>query len=146
MKAVILYDSGYGNTKAIAEAVASGLGAGARAVPVDGFEPGSIQAGDLLVVGSPINGWRPTPAIVRALGDLAARGLAGVKAAAFDTRLKLFIHGDAGRKITRALEEAGASIIGGPMAFYVKGTEGPLLAGEESRAAKWADELADAAK
>lgn len=48
MKAVILYDSGYGNTKSIAEAVASGLGAGARAVPVDRFEPGSIQAGDLL--------------------------------------------------------------------------------------------------
>ncbi|MFJ6078333.1 flavodoxin family protein [Pseudarthrobacter sp. NPDC092419] len=146
MKAVIVYDSVYGNTKAIAEAVAAGLGAGARAVPVAGFVPGSLQAGDLLVVGSPINGWRPTPAIASALGDLAGGGLTGVKAAAFDTRLKLFIHGDAGKKISRALQEAGASIIGGPMAFYVKGTEGPLLAGEAGRAAAWADELAAAMK
>ena len=141
MKAFVVYDSAYGNTRTIAEALASGLGSRAAAVPVDRFDPGSVQPGDLLVVGSPINGWRPTPKITKALADLASRGLAGVKAAAFDTRLKLFIHGDAAKKMSGALKDAGASIVAGPMVFYVKGSEGPLRAGEVERAAAWAETL-----
>lgn len=140
MTTIVLYDSAYGNTRTIAEEVASHLG-GAAAVPVDGFDAGALHPGDLLVVGSPINGWRPTPKISKVLDDLAGRGLAGVKAAAFDTRVKLFIHGDAAGKMTKALKSAGASIVGGPMAFYVKGSEGPLLSGEVERAAAWAADL-----
>jgi flavodoxin len=146
MKAFVVYDSAYGNTKTIAEAVASGLGSKAAAVPVDLFDAGSVRSGDLLVVGSPINGWRPTPKITQALADLASRGLSGVRAAAFDTRLKLFIHGDAARKMSRALKDAGASIVAGPMAFYVKGSEGPLRKGEVERAAAWAETLLSALK
>ena len=44
--------------------------------------------------------------------------------------------------MTAALTAAGASIVGGPMAFYVKGSEGPLLDGEKERAAAWAADLA----
>jgi flavodoxin len=142
MKAVVLYDSAYGNTETIAEAMASRLGRDAAAVHVDGFDADALHPGDLLVVGSPINGWKPTARITETLADLGRRGLAGVKAAAFDTRVKLFIHGDAARKMTKALTEAGASIVGGPMAFYVKGSEGPLVDGEAERAAAWAAGLA----
>lgn len=142
MKAVVLYDTAYGNTRTIAESVASKLGPGAAAVPVDGFDPGTLHPGDLLVVGSPINGWKPTARIAESLADLGRRGLAGVQAAAFDTRVKLFIHGDAARKMTKSLTEAGATIVSGPMAFYVKGSEGPLLEGEAERAAAWAADLA----
>ena len=138
MKAVVLYDTAHGNTKTIAESVASGLGRGASAVPVEGFDTETLHPGDLIVVGSPINGWKPTARITEMLADLGRRGLTGVKAAAFDTRVKLFIHGDAAGKITRALEAAGASIVGGPAAFYVKGSEGPLIEGEAERAAAWA--------
>ncbi|UUL75181.1 flavodoxin family protein [Pseudarthrobacter sp. Fe7] len=141
MKAVVLYDTAYGNTRTIAESVASKLGSGAAAVQVDGFDPGILHPGDLLVVGSPINGWKPTARIAESLADLGRRGLAGVKAAAFDTRVKLFIHGDAAKKMTKALTEAGATIVAEPMAFYVKGSEGPLLEGEEERAAAWAADL-----
>ena len=142
MKAVVLYDTAYGNTRTIAESVASGLGRGAAAVPVGGFDPGALHPGDLLVVGSPINGWKPTARITEALAELGRRGLTGVKAAAFDTRVKMFIHGDAARKIAKALAAAGAGIIGEPMAFYVKGSEGPLIDGEAERAAAWAAGLA----
>ncbi|VXC23040.1 Flavodoxin [Arthrobacter sp. 9AX] len=141
MKTVIVYDSAFGNTKAIADTLVSRLGSKATAVPVDRFDARQIRAGDLLVIGSPINGWRPTPKITKALVELAARGLSGVRAAAFDTRVKLFIHGDAAKKITRTLKAAGASIVTGPMAFYVKGSEGPLLGGETERAASWAGDL-----
>lgn len=141
MKAVVVYDSAYGNTRAIAEALASRLGSKAAALPVDRFNAGKVRAGDLLVVGSPINGWQPTPKIMKALADLGAGGLTGVRAAAFDTRVKLFIHGDAAKKITRVLQDAGASIIAPPMPFYVKGSEGPLLPGEEERATVWAERI-----
>jgi flavodoxin len=142
MKAVIVYDSAYGNTKAIAEAVASGLGsANASTVPAAEFRRGDVSAGDLLVVGSPINGWRPTPKTMQALTDVGTQGLSGILAAAFDTRVKLFIHGDAAKKISHQLKSAGATLVSKPMPFYVGGTEGPLLAGETERARTWGGEL-----
>ncbi|AXJ09183.1 flavodoxin domain-containing protein [Arthrobacter sp. PM3] len=142
MKAFIVYDSAYGNTKAVAEEVAGALeGLDAAAVPVGDFNPADLAAGDLLVVGSPINGWRPTPKITALLSGFGADRLTGVKAAAYDTRLRMFIHGDAARKITHALRAGGADIISEPMPFYVGGTKGPLRSGEIDKAGSWARTL-----
>jgi flavodoxin len=145
MKGYVVYDSAFGNTQAVAEAIAEGLKPiRAAAVSVADFKPGSLAGGDLLVVGSPINGWRPTPKITELLGQLGNGKLKGIKAAAFDTRVRFFIHGDAARKITKLLTEGGAHIISHPTPFYVRGTEGPLRAGELDRAATWARNLASA--
>ncbi|GAA2141930.1 MULTISPECIES: flavodoxin family protein [Arthrobacter] len=142
MKAFIVYDSAFGNTKAVAEAVAGELeGLDAAAVPVDDFNAGELAAGDLLVVGSPINGWRPTPKVTALLSGLGKDRLTGVKAAAFDTRVRMFIHGDAAKKITHALRSGGADIISEPMPFYVGGTKGPLRSGEIEKAGSWAKTL-----
>ncbi|BCW73266.1 flavodoxin domain-containing protein [Arthrobacter sp. NicSoilB8] len=142
MKAFIVYDSAFGNTKAVAEAVAAQLeGLDAAAVPVDEFDSGELAAGDLFVVGSPINGWRPTPKVTALLSGLGKDRLTGVKAAAFDTRLRMFIHGDAAKKITHALRAGGADIIAEPMPFYVGGTKGPLRSGEIDKAGNWAKAL-----
>lgn len=48
---------------------------------------------------------------------------------------------DAAGKISRALQDAGAGIVARPMAFYVKGGEGPLLTGEAERAIAWAESI-----
>lgn len=145
MKAHIVFDSAYGNTKAVAEAIAQGLRpVRAAAVSVTDFNPGNLSAGDLLIVGSPINGWRPTPKITELLGQLGNGKLQGIKAAAFDTRVRFFIHGDAAKKITKLLKEGGANIISAPAPFYVQGTEGPLRDGELEKAADWARSLASA--
>ena len=142
MKAHIVYDSAFGNTKAVAEAVARALKPlRASAVSVNEFDPGTLAAEDLLVVGSPINGWRPTQKITQLLGQLAEGRLKGVYAAAFDTRVRFFIHGDAAKKITRLLKEGGADIISNPAPFYVRGSEGPLRNGELEKAASWANTL-----
>jgi flavodoxin len=139
---MVVYDSAYGNTKSVAEAIAGSLGAlQATSVPVDDFTPGSIGAGDLLVLGSPVNGWRPTPKITELLSTLRGGALSGVKAAAFDTRVRLFIHGDAAKKISHALKAGGADIIADPKPFYVLGSEGPLLDGEVEKAGDWARTL-----
>ena len=67
--------------------------------------------------------------------------LKGIKAATFDTRVKIFIHGDAAKKISQKLKEAGAEIITEPLAFYVRGKEGPLFEGEKEKAMEWAGTL-----
>ena len=142
MKAVVLYDSAYGNTRRIAEAIAASLeGVDAAAKEVPAFRADELQAGDLLVVGSPVNGWRPTPIITAALEALGPDQLRGIKAAAFDTRVRLFIHGDAARKLCDELGSRGAEIISAPQPFYVKGTEGPLRSGEVEKAEFWARSL-----
>ena len=142
MKAVVLYDSAYGNTRRIAEAIAASLeGVDAQAVQVPDFSPESLAPGDLLVVGSPINGWRPTPIISAALEALDREQLRGIRAAAFDTRVRLFIHGDAAGKLSKELGSRGAEIISAPQPFYVKGTEGPLQDGEVEKAEFWARSL-----
>jgi len=142
MKAHVVYDSAFGNTKSVAEAVAGSLGdLDATPVSVNDFHPEDLAAGDLLVVGSPINGWRPTPEITELLSALGDGHLDGVKAAAFDTRIRMFVHGDAAKKMAHALRESGAVIISEPMPFYVQGSEGPLRPGEIEKAARWGRSL-----
>lgn len=67
--------------------------------------------------------------------------MVGKKAASFDTRLKLFIHGEAAIKIANALKKAGAEIVGKPGAFFVKTKEGPMVDGEIEKAKDWAKRL-----
>lgn len=145
MRAHIVYDSAFGNTKSVAEAVAGSLGALATSpVPVADFQPMDLVAGDLLILGSPINGWRPTPKIAELLNALGDGHLKGVKAAAFDTRVRMFIHGDAAKKMAHTLRDQGADLISEPMPFYVQGSEGPLRPGEIEKAARWGKSLLEA--
>jgi len=144
MSSLVLFDSNYGNTKIIAETIAARLGA--AAVSVAGLSPSNLAGVDLLVVGSPIIGWKPSEKMRGFLAGLADGSLRGVKAAAFDTRVRLFIHGDAARKISHALEQAGARIVARPQGFIVDGREGPLAEGEVEKAAAWAGSIAVAVK
>lgn len=139
MNALVLYDTNFGNTRKVAEAIAETLGG--RAVSVSEASAGEMGKAGLLVVGSPIVGWKPTEKMIAFLAGLGAGQLKSVKAAAFDTRVKLFIHGDAAGKIIHSLEGAGAQIVGPPGLFYVKGKEGPVLDGEIEKARAWAESL-----
>lgn len=141
MKSLVVYDSVHGNTKIIAETVAKELGSEARVVSVSDFKPEDLKGVKLLVVGSPILGWRPSGKTSAFLSKLASGSLKGVKAAAFDTRMTLFFHGDAAGKIAAELARAGAVINSDAMGFKVKGREGPLLEGEVERATAWARSL-----
>ena len=141
MRALVLYDSYFGNTKTIAEAISIELGENVSTTAITDFQEIALANIDLLVVGSPIIGWKPSEKIAGFLEKLHKDQLQGVKAAAFDTRVKLFIHGDAASKISAALKNAGAAIISPPHAFYVQGKEGPLLNGEVERAKEWAKSI-----
>lgn len=140
--ALVIYDSTYGNTRLVAETIAATLGPDAQCIAVDDVQTGKIPEG-LLIVGCPINAWRPTPKIIKLLSDLSSVGLTGVRAAAFDTRIDSFFSGNAAKRISGGLKSAGAIIISSPQAFYVKDTRGPLAAGQLDKAKSWAKALAE---
>lgn len=156
MKAMVVYDSAYGNTEQIAQAIGEALGAQAEVetLRVGDVRPQQLTAVDLLIVGSPTQKFRPTPATTNLLKAIPSNGLQGTKVAAFDTRFteeavdkvrvlaffaKMF--GYAAQPIADRLEKKGGELVVAPEGFYVGDTEGPLLDGELERAADWARQI-----
>ncbi len=134
---LIIYDSNYGNTKLIAESIAKTLGSNTKCVSVNDLQTTDLRY-DLIIIGCPINVWRPTPGIATFLKSLAPSQLTGKKAAAFDTRVKSIFSGNAAKRIGKALADSGANLIVPPIGFYVEGNKGPLLENELERAVSWA--------
>ncbi|MBI3135370.1 MAG: flavodoxin-like domain-containing protein [Bacteroidetes bacterium] len=141
MKTLVIYDSNYGNTRLIARAIAVSMGNDTVLRSTENLIESDLKEADLLIAGSPIIGWRPTQKLASLLDDLPANALAGKKVAAFDTRVRLFIHGNAAKRIAKTLESKGGDLVLPPMGFDVKGKEGPLFEGEIERAGEWAREL-----
>lgn len=137
MKSIVVFDSNYGNTKKIADIIAKTLEA--KSISVSDVSANNLESLDLLIVGCPIIGWMPTQKMQTFLSKLNHETISGVKFATFDTRVKLFIHGDAMKKIASKLTSLGAIQITDPMAFYVKNKEGTLLEGETTKATTWAE-------
>jgi len=148
MKTLVIYDSVFGNTGKIAQAIAAALGT--QAVPVSQADAGQLRDIDLLVVGSPTRGFRPTEGISKLLNGLPKNHLAGVRVATFDTRIVLetidskalrFLvdkGGYAANTIAKTLEKKGGQLAASPEGFFVTGEQGPLKDGELERAADWA--------
>ena len=161
MKAMVIYDSQFGNTEQIARAIADGLTLAAADAPevdvrkIGDARPDQLAGLNVLVVGSPTQRFSSTTAMRDFLKDIPKKALAGVSVAGFDTRLteeELHSHGAmlgklvdwfgyAAPRISEGLEKRGGRMAMPPEGFYVGGTEGPLLEGELERAAAWAQKI-----
>ena len=146
MKALIVYDSVYGNTEKIARAIAAALAPSGevKVLRPGELNPSELQSVDLLIVGSPTQGGRPTPAILDFLNKVSEPAVKGVNVAAFDTRFSTklaAIFGYAAGKIANSLKTKGGNVIVPHEGFLVTGKEGPLKEGELERAAIWAKDL-----
>jgi len=151
MNALVIYDSVFGNTEKIALAIATALQA--QAMPVSQVPLDQERSLDLLVVGSPTRGFRPTEGIAKWLTALTKNNLNGVRVAAFDTRivldtidskiLRLIVDkgGYAAATIAKSLEKKGGILVMPPEGFFVTGEQGPLKDGELERASAWASGL-----
>jgi Flavodoxin domain len=164
MRTVVIYESMYGNTRTIAEALARGIG-GEVEVQRAGALPDDVMSGaDLVVVGAPthVRGLPGRRSRLGAKSKAAERNLepfdvergvrewvdgldAGPKppAAAFDTRADgpAFLTGRASRRIARRLRRKGFAVVADPQSFLVaKGDQ--LVAGEAERAEAWGRSLA----
>src|SRR5215207_10325444 len=147
MNAVVVYESMYGNTHAIADAIADGLGVDipVRVVPVDRVEARDLDGVDLLVVGGPthVHGMSRESTRKAAIDAAAKPGAAlevdadaegpGLRewfdhlavevhhAAAFDTRMTgpAVFTGRASKAIARRLYAHGATLVVDPESFLV---------------------------
>ncbi len=141
MKTLIVYDSVYGNTEKIARAIAEAITPSGEVKVLRAGEanPSELESIDLLIVGSPTHGGRPTPAVQNLLNKVSK--LQGINVAAFDTRIptKLVrVFGYAAGRIANNLKKKGSTLIASPEGFFVTGGQGPLKEGELERAADWA--------
>jgi flavodoxin len=147
MNALVLYDSQYGDTEGIAQAIADTFAefGEARALRLDPSQPVDLQGVDVFIVGCPTQGWRPTQAVQSFLQEVSSEELRGLAGACFDTRFRLprFMTGSAAKVMAAKLREKGVSLLVEPESFFVEGTEGPLREGELERAATWARQIVD---
>ncbi|MEZ4867506.1 MAG: flavodoxin domain-containing protein [Caldilineaceae bacterium] len=142
MNTLVVYDSQYGNTAQIAKTIAQTLNefGQAHAKPVAKANRAELQDIDLLVLGSPTQGWGATPAMRIFTANLAPELVSGLDVACFDTRFHMtrFLTGSAAHGLVRQMRKLGALLLAAPESFFVSSGEGPLEEGELSRAAQWA--------
>ena len=141
MRALVVYDTKFGNTERVARAIGERLrGAGEVTVAAVSERPQLPDGLNLLVVGSP-QAFRMSPPM-REWVDATA-WWARQRVATFDTRLgrSRWLTGSAARSLARRLRRCGCQLVGEPQSFIVAGSEGPLREGELDRAARWADSL-----
>ena len=158
MRVLVVYESMFGNTAAVARAVAEGM---AGRVQVRTAEAGTLPGVsdvDAVVVGAPTHAFglsRPSTradAVRQGAGASADLGVRewlatldrpGLAAAAFDTRVVTpYLLGAAADKAARALRRAGCRLLAPAEGFLVTGTPGPLRDGELDRARRWGADLA----
>ncbi len=151
MKAIIVYDSYFGNTNKVSEIIKENLKGDAEMINVSDLENSILKNIDLLIVGSPTRAFNATKKIndfIKNLGDLKK-----LKVAVFDTRMDIKkinnkfltfmanIFGYAKEKIEKKLKKKNAEIITESEGFFVDTEKGPLSKGEEQRIKKWINEI-----
>jgi hypothetical protein len=159
MKAVVVYESLWGNTAQVAKAIAEGLGPEVPALTTDEASGEALEGVDLIVAGAPIHGFRlpnessrnqtrsntraPRPPdlshpSLRSWLDALPEG--NGRSAAFETGFRASPGGKSA--ILRKLEHAGFKRLKKGERFLVAGAYGPLRDGELERARQWGAELA----
>lgn len=160
MKAVVVYESLWGNTAAIARAIAEGIGDGAQALSTAEATPEALVGTDLIVAGAPVLAFHMSSDRTRA--TIAARPEPGAPVpdlshpsmqswldalapgttpcAAFDTEVR-GPFGKAAPAIAAALQAKGHGLLEPGEGFVVSGKYGPLRPGELERASRWGEHL-----
>ena len=174
MRSVVIYESMYGNTHHIADAIAAGLREAGDAVVVSVHDATAdvLVDADLVVVGGPthVHGMsrpatRTSAAEVLDQPDhnadleldpdaagpgvrewLEGLGASTARAAAFDTRVDVaaVLSGRASKGIAKGLRHHGFDVVVPPESFLVT-KETHLEPGEEDRAREWGRHLASVA-
>jgi flavodoxin I len=154
MKALIIYDSMYGNTEKIARSIGSAITGDVRVQRVSEVDLSELESINFLIVGSPTQGFRPTESVQAFVKSIPGDALKGIDVAAFDTRfhasevgtglrLLMKIGGYAAPRIAQELDKKGGKLVISPEGFFVKDKEGPLKEGELERAASWAKTIVE---
>jgi flavodoxin len=163
MRALVVDESMFGNTEAVAHAIVAGLAAAGVDVELRSVNEAAESVGgyDLVVVGAPTHALGLSRASTRqdafrkGADDAAATGIGvrewiealapapDVVVATFDTRVRHpRVPGSAARSARKRLRGKGFRAADPAMTFWVEDVDGPLLDGELERAGAWATDLA----
>lgn len=163
MRALVVYESMFGNTKAVAHAIAKGLETWAVVDVVEVNAAPTVFGEDvsLLVVGGPTHAFglsrestrrdaatkttRPlisTGDGVREWLSRIAHPAAGIAAATFDTKInKPRLPGSAAKGAHKRMRWLRFRMAAPPESFFVTDATGPLVEGELERARSWGERL-----
>jgi hypothetical protein len=171
MRVLVVYESMFGNTRDVAQAVADGVGTKISVELIEVADAPSVIPADvaLLLIGGPTHAHglssprSRADAAGRAGDQLVSRGgglaewldtvsaeAGPIAAVAFDTRIKGpgLLWGSAAKAATKLLQARHFSVIAQPVSFLVGGPTGPMFnrleTGESERAKAWGASLADA--
>jgi flavodoxin len=151
MTTLVVYESLWGNTAAIARAIAEGIGADARALSTADATPELVASARLIVAGAPLLGFTlPTGGMRATIGkgepkaptrpDLSHPSMRTCFAT-FETRI-WWSPGSAAKNMAKLLAARGLKPVAAPQKFVVTGRYGPLKDGEIERARQWGAGLA----
>jgi hypothetical protein len=161
MRGFVVYESLFGNTASIAQAVADGV-RNHLDVELHSVTAGQLpESTDLLVIGGPTHAFSMSRATTRQ--DAVNQGATGDPTiglrewmeelpegndtffAAFDTRVEMVrrLPGSAAKAAAKVARKRGYQSLTRPESFYVQDTPGPLLDGEVRRAEVWGAQLAE---
>ena len=128
MKAIVIYDTKFGNTEQVAKGIAKVLMA--EVIKVSEVNPAQLKAYDIFAFGSPTHAWNMSSGMKAVFKKLKEESFKGKKAAAFDTKYNSRFAGSAAKKIQGKLKKLDFDIAMKPVSFFVIGREGPLADGE----------------
>ncbi len=148
-KIIFVYDTQFGNTRELAEHMCSELEKNhtTSLFHIEEIPPEELSSPDLIVIGTPTHGGRPTPPVDKLLQQVQK----DIPVAVFDTStspvgesrfLKFIIRffGYASTRMEKSLKNRGITVPGAST-FLVTGREGPIIEGEKERAVTWVKSL-----
>jgi len=163
MKALVVYESLFGNTEQVALAITSGLSKHGEVELIEVTDAPAVisEVFDLLVLGGPTHAFSMTRPSTRedafrqgatqgstAVGlrewlEHLRRGPHSALVATFDTRVAKVRHlpGSAAKGAAKVALRLGYEAAAPPESFYLEDVPGPLMDGELSRARDWGERL-----
>ena len=151
VRAIIVYDTKYGNTKLVAEKIMEGIGevAGIETAisDVKDTDPKKAADYDTIVIGSPTHFGGPVRGIKKFIDKLGELALKAKQFAVFDT----YTEGDMGKavkKMEKRISEKvpGLKLITSGLSIRVGGMKGPVVKGELPKCKDFGDKIANQLK
>jgi len=147
LKAIVIYDTKFGNTEKIANSLAAGInemGYDVDVIYVENIQLDKITEYDLVAIGGPTHGFGISAPIRKFIKRMEQVDLRNKKAFAFDTKSKGGIWGSAAKGIEKRLSKMGMEIVKPSASAIVLGLKGPLQEGSGAMFRQIGAELASA--
>jgi flavodoxin len=145
-RAIIVYESKYGNTKKAGEAIAEGMtGIETTMKETREVKPQDLSGYDVIILGSPNHMGGPVGSIKKLIDDMGGLNMSGKYTAVFDTYMMADFE-KAVKKMEKQITEKnhGIKIAASGLSIKLTGFKGPIADGELPKAKEFGEKIAKA--